>query len=104
MCNENIVTNFHQDAVKTFRGYKKLAERAMDQLSDDEFFAVIDPESNSVAIMVKHIAGNQISRWTDFLTSDGEKPDRDRDTEFELTENIARIANEILGTRLANFI
>src|SRR5260370_33184430 len=60
-----------------------MGERAMSQLRDEDFFATIDPESNSVAIMVKHLAGNMRSRFTDFLTSDGEKLDRKRDTEFE---------------------
>lgn len=66
-----------------FRYYKKLAERAMAQCPDEGLFAVIDRESNSIAIMVKHMAGNMRSRWMDFLTTDGEKPDRNRDTEFE---------------------
>jgi hypothetical protein len=79
------VSNYLSDAIKSFRNYKKLAERAMAQVSDEEFFRQIDPESNSIAVIVKHITGNQRSRWRDFLTADGEKPDRDRDTEFELT-------------------
>lgn len=66
-----------------FRYYKKLAERAMAQCPDEGLFAVIDRESNSIAIIVKHMAGNMCSRWMDFLTTDGEKPDRNRDTEFE---------------------
>jgi hypothetical protein len=66
-----------------FRYYKRLGERAMTQCSDDALFTVLDAESNSIAIIVKHMAGNMRSRWTDFLTSDGEKPDRNRDTEFE---------------------
>ena len=82
-----ILTNYLSDAIKSFRNYKKLAERAVEQVSDEEFFRSIDPESNSIALIVKHIAGNQHSRWRDFLTSDGEKADRDRDTEFELIED-----------------
>lgn len=78
------IENYQSDAIRSFHSYKKLAERALDQLSDDEFFTQIDPESNSIAIIVKHIAGNLNSRWSDFLTSDGEKPDRNRDTEFEV--------------------
>jgi hypothetical protein len=66
------------------RGHKRMAEGAMSQLTDEQFFAVLDPESNSVAILVKHLAGNMRSRFTDFLISDGEKPDRFRDTEFEI--------------------
>lgn len=83
----DIIQNYHADALKSFRSYKKLAERAIEQVSDEEFFALIDPEANSIAIVVKHIAGNLHSRWRDFLTSDGEKEDRDRDTEFELVED-----------------
>jgi uncharacterized damage-inducible protein DinB len=71
------------DAIGEFRKYKKYADRAVAQVSDDDFFRQIDRESNSIALIVKHISGNQHSRWRDFLTSDGEKPDRDRDTEFE---------------------
>jgi len=71
------------DAIAIFRQYKNLAERAIAQASDEALTAVLDPESNSIAIIVKHMCGNMRSRWTDFLTSDGEKPDRDRDTEFE---------------------
>lgn len=85
------MNNFYQDylsdSVQSFRNYKKLAERAFDQVSDEEFFAVIDEESNSIAVIVKHIAGNLHSRWRDFLTTDGEKPDRDRDQEFETIED-----------------
>ncbi len=82
-----IIENYHSDALASFRNYKKLAERAIEQISDDEFFRQIDAESNSIAIIVKHIAGNLHSRWRDFLTSDGEKPDRHRDTEFELIDD-----------------
>ena len=78
---------YRDDAIQSFRNYKKLADRAIEQVSDDEFFAAIDPESNSIALIVKHIAGNLHSRWRDFLTSDGEKPDRDRDKEFEIIDD-----------------
>ena len=81
---QEVISNYHADALQSFRSYKKLAERAIAQLDDEHFFALIDPEANSVAIIVKHIAGNLHSRWRDFLTADGEKPDRNRDTEFEL--------------------
>ena len=80
----NFLENYHADALLSFRNYKKLAERALEQVSDEEFFAAIDAESNSLAVMVKHIAGNLHSRWRDFLISDGEKQDRNRDTEFEM--------------------
>ncbi|HEX3438530.1 MAG TPA: DUF1572 domain-containing protein [Pseudacidobacterium sp.] len=76
-------TSYATDSVAIFRQYKKLAESAMAQLSDEQLLAAIDPESNSIAIIVKHMAGNMRSRWTDFLTTDGEKPTRNRDTEFE---------------------
>ena len=81
---KEIIENYHADAVQSFRSAKKMAERAIEQVSDEEFFTAIDTEANSIAIVVKHIAGNQRSRWTDFLTSDGEKPDRNRDVEFEM--------------------
>ena len=82
---ENIIENYQSAALESFRNYKKLAERAIEQVSDEEFFALIDAEANSIAVVVKHIAGNLVSRWSDFLTTDGEKPTRDRDTEFEIT-------------------
>jgi len=75
-------TSYLQDSLDLFRYYKKLAERAMSQVTDEQLFSALDEESNSIAIVVKHMAGNMRSRWTDFLTSDGEKPDRDRDSEF----------------------
>jgi hypothetical protein len=75
-------TSYLEDSIGVFHHYKKLAEKAMDQLTDAQLFAALDDEMNSIAIIVKHMAGNMRSRWTDFLTTDGEKPDRDRDTEF----------------------
>jgi hypothetical protein len=75
-------TSYLEDSLDLLRYYKNLADRAMEQVSDAQLFAALDDESNSIAIVVKHIAGNMRSRWTDFLTSDGEKPNRDRDTEF----------------------
>jgi len=76
-------TSCLKDSVDLLRFYKRLADRAMAQATDQALFATIDKESNSIAIIVKHLAGNMRSRWTDFLTSDGEKSDRDRDSEFE---------------------
>jgi uncharacterized damage-inducible protein DinB len=76
-------TSYLTDALSVFRYYKRLGERAIEQCSEEDLFAALDVESNSIAIIVKHIAGNMRSRWTDFLTTDGEKPDRNRDTEFE---------------------
>ncbi len=75
-------TSYIEDSISLFRYYKKLAESAMEQLSDEQLFTALDEEMNSAAIIAKHMAGNMRSRWTDFLTSDGEKPDRNRDTEF----------------------
>jgi len=75
-------TSYIADSLTLFRYYKGLAERAMAQVSDEQLYEVLDPEMNSIAVIVKHMAGNMRSRWTDFLTSDGEKPDRDRDSEF----------------------
>jgi len=75
--------SYLSDSISLFRYYKNLGERAMAQLPDDQLFYASDEECNSVAIIVKHLAGNMRSRWTDFLTTDGEKPNRNRDTEFE---------------------
>ena len=83
-------SHYLEEARRQFRGHKRLAEGAMSQLRDEDFFVTIDPESNSVAILVKHLAGNMRSRFTDFLTSDGEKPDRFRDREFELNPATTR--------------
>ena len=73
-----------------FRKHKELADRAMVQLTDTEFFARPAPQVNSVAIIVKHLAGNLLSRWTDVLTTDGEKPSRNRDGEFVVAEHDTR--------------
>ena len=75
--------SYLKDSMELFRYYKKLGERAMAQCPEEALFTTLDTESNSIAIIVKHMAGNMRSRWTDFLTTDGEKPDRNRDTEFE---------------------
>jgi hypothetical protein len=75
-------TSYLEESLTVFRLYKKYAEGAMAQISDEQLFVALDPESNSVALIVKHMTGNMRSRWTDFLTTDGEKPDRKRDTEF----------------------
>ncbi len=76
-------TSYLEDSLSLFRYYKQLAERAVEQVTEEQLFAVLDPEMNSIAVVMKHMAGNMRSRWTDFLTSDGEKPDRNRDSEFE---------------------
>lgn len=75
-------TSYIEDALAVFRHYKLLAERAMEQVTDEQLFAVLDNECNSIAIVMKHMTGNMRSRWTDFLTTDGEKPNRNRDSEF----------------------
>jgi len=76
-------TSYLKDSLDLFRYYKKLSERAMAQVSDEQLFAELDAGGNSIAVIVKHMAGNMRSRWVDFLTADGEKPDRNRDSEFE---------------------
>lgn len=76
-------TSYVSDSIGLFHYYKKLGERAMAQCPEEALFVTLDAESNSIAILVKHMAGNMRSRWQDFLTTDGEKPDRNRDTEFE---------------------
>jgi len=86
----NIGAAYLDEAVRSFRGHKRVAEGALSQLGDEELFQVIDPESNSAAIILKHMAGNMRSRWTDFLSSDGEKPDRNRDQEFIIDERASR--------------
>ncbi len=78
-----ITTSYVKDSIDLFRYYKNLADRAMAQCPDAALFTTLDTESNSIAIIVKHMSGNMRSRWSDFLTTDGEKPDRNRDTEFE---------------------
>jgi len=72
-----------EDALLQMRKLKAMADKAVAQVTDEQLFATLDPEANSLALIMKHMAGNMRSRWTDFLTSDGEKPDRHRDTEFE---------------------
>jgi len=86
----DLAAHYLDEARRQMRGHKRMAEGAMAQLQDQDFFVTLDPESNSVTILVKHLAGNMRSRFTDFLTTDGEKPDRFRDTEFELTPATTR--------------
>src|SRR4051812_12637142 len=78
------------EARRSFRGHKRLAEGAIAQVNDEQLFHQLDPEANSIAVVMKHISGNQRSRFTDFLTTDGEKPDRQRDTEFEMPARPSR--------------
>jgi hypothetical protein len=90
MSQENIAAEYLADALRNFRSYKKLGEEALAQTGDEGIFKLIDPDANSIAMLIKHMAGNMRSRWTDFLTTDGEKPDRHRDQEFEIAPNATR--------------
>ena len=83
-------SHYIDEVFRGLRGHKRLADDAIAQLTDEQFFAQPDPESNSVAIIVKHMAGSFRSRFTDFLTSDGEKPDRNRDQEFLMAADTGR--------------
>jgi len=85
-----IEQHYIDDTVLQLNKLKGQAEKAIAQVDDEHFFATLDPEANSIAIIMKHVAGNMRSRWTDFLTSDGEKPDRNRDGEFEIASNDTR--------------
>jgi hypothetical protein len=82
--------HYLEDCLLQLRKLKALADQAIGQIADEHLFAVLDPEANSIAVIMKHMAGNMRSRWTDFLTSDGEKPDRDRDSEFVLDSQDTR--------------
>src|SRR5262249_56788086 len=90
MSDQSIGQHYLEDALRTFRDYKKLAERAFAQTSEEDFFRQPDVESNSIGIIAKHMAGNMLSRWTDFLTTDGEKPERNRDIEFVMLPGTAK--------------
>jgi hypothetical protein len=83
-------TSYLRDVLRTYRNYKALGEAALAQTTDDRLHALLDPDANSIAIIVKHLAGNLGSRFADFLTSDGEKADRNRDGEFEMPERPTR--------------
>ncbi len=87
-----LADHYLQDVQLQLHKYKELAEKALAQVPDEDFFAVLDREANSMALIIKHMAGNMRSRWTDFLTSDGEKADRERDREFILEESDSRDA------------
>jgi len=88
--SSELAKHYLEDALAVFRQYKQLGENAIAQISDAELFATIDAEANSVAVIVKHLAGNMRSRWTNFLTTDGEKPDRQRDAEFIISADETR--------------
>lgn len=78
----DIAAEFLSAVVNAFEANKRLADRAVEQVPDDKLHAALDPNTNSIAVIMKHVAGNLTSRWTDFLTADGEKPWRNRDGEF----------------------
>lgn len=84
LMNDALAKHYLDDSIASLHAYKKLADKALAQLGEDEFFIMLDKEANSVAVIMKHLAGNMLSRWTDFLTTDGEKPNRNRDLEFEI--------------------
>jgi hypothetical protein len=86
----DVAAHYLDEVRRQMRGHKRMGEGAMAQLREEDFFATLDPESNSVAVLVKHLAGNMRSRFTNFLTSDGEKSDRFRDREFEVTDATTR--------------
>jgi hypothetical protein len=88
----DIGRHYLDDALRQLHGLKKQAEKAAAQVDDEAFFAQLDPEANSIALVMKHMSGNMRSRWTDFLTSDGEKPNRERDREFEVERSDDRAA------------
>jgi Protein of unknown function (DUF1572) len=88
--DEDIGTIYLRDVIERFRAYKKLGERAIAQVYDSGLTVRVGPESNSIAVLVRHLAGNMRSRWTGFLTSDGEKPDRNREQEFVVPESVSR--------------
>ncbi len=90
--NEHFQVEYLKDVLHRFRRLKALAERAMNQISDQYFFTVLNSEDNSIAVLIKHVGGNMRSRWTGFLHSDGEKPDRHRDTEFVIPPGTSRAA------------
>jgi hypothetical protein len=86
----NLHATYLRDIAGTYRNYKMLGERAIAQVSDHNLHARLDADANSIAIIVKHLAGNLRSRFTDFLTTDGEKPTRNRDDEFEMPDLVSR--------------
>ncbi|WNR42390.1 DUF1572 family protein [Paenibacillus roseipurpureus] len=87
--NEGVAQVFLQESIRAFQSMKELGDKAFAQTDASHFYEALDPESNSLEVLIKHMHGNKLSRWTDFLTSDGEKESRDRDGEFE-GENLSR--------------
>ena len=95
MTNQGVGPRYLVDIVRTYRNYKTLGERAIAQVSDADLHTLVDPDANSIAVIVKHVAGNLRSRFSDFLTTDGEKPNRDRDAEFGMPHRASR--DDIVG-------
>jgi hypothetical protein len=91
MADENHGSLYLNDIARTLRYYKSLGDRAIAQVQDADLHTLLDADSNSIAILMKHLAGNLRSRFTDFLTTDGEKPDRNRDGEFEMPDVMSRL-------------
>src|SRR5688572_29239455 len=96
MTDHEVGPRYLVDVLRTYRNYKTLGERAIAQVTDADLHTLVDPDANSIAVIVKHLAGNLRSRFSDFLTTDGEKPDRDRDAEFEMTARPSR--DDIVGS------
>src|SRR5947209_18282321 len=78
----DLAIEFRSAILNAFEANKRLADRAVEQVPDDKLHVALDPNTNSIAVVMRHVAGNLTSRWTDFLTTDGEKPGRSRDDEF----------------------
>ena len=89
---DTVAERYLADILRTYRNQKTLGERALAQVSDADLHTLLDPDANSLAVIVKHLAGNLRSRFSDFLTTDGEKPDGNRDGEFEMPEQASRQA------------
>ena len=91
-------TSYLESVKKQFLYYKMLGEKAMEQLEAEQLFVAVNEDTNSIAVIVKHLSGNMLSRWTDFLTTDGEKETRNRDGEFEndlaTKEDVLKVWNE----------
>ena len=96
-----LAAGYLTDIIRAFRGYKKLGDASIAQVSDNDLHTLVDPDANSIAIIVKHVAGNFQSRFTDFLTTDGEKPERDRDREFAHGRaSVTRADSRVVGIRM----
>jgi Protein of unknown function (DUF1572) len=89
---EAFTVHYVNDAVRQFRNLKELAEKALAQIRDDDFFTALDEEDNSIAVVLKHLAGSMRTRWTDFPTRAEGNSDRDRDSEFIINEGDSRKA------------